>query len=838
MSANRYFWLLIAVLCLFASLLVRSQQSDKQILEAGERRLNSYMLADELRQTSDDLTRMARTYVSTKDPKYKLFYQEIIDIRDGRRPLPNNPYIIYWDLVLDSDTRPTPSDRSISFEQRLQQARFTTEEISILTEAKVASDQLTHLENAAFLKMESQYPSPTQAQTQAISMLTNDAYHRAKASIMRPISNFQQIITKRTHDEVQQALTSSSRVHNALYFTSALTLFVLGVLLHSIRKTDLARIENKAMFKAVFENAAVGLIHVSRDGKIQNVNNAFCRMVGYSPSELLDSNFRLGQLFYSQTVQHKLFGEVLPECSNEKKCVLTEPCRGKNDRLVWLRFFVELFAKPKSKKTTFIFSVIDITQQKHASAQLAEYRENLERIVEERTQELQKSEERFRFIAENNQDVIWTMDLRTDSFTYVSPSIYTQRGYTPEEVMNTSPWDSLAPDSREKLLALLAQLKEKWNPDNTQETLKIVEVEQPHKNGGVVNTEIALSLHGDENGQLTSVLGVSRDITKRKKAEEEIRHLAFYDGLTGLPNRQLLFDRLQQAVASARRRQKRVALLFIDLDNFKPVNDEYGHQLGDWLLKKASHRFKNLLRPYDTAARIGGDEFIVLLPDLESVSDAVEIAERIRRTIDQPFHHAQSGVSLAISSSIGIALFPDHAENEHSLLRVGDDAMYNAKRSGRNQVKVISYPAKPVVPIAEENHYDTAMKLIWRPAFECGESQLDQEHRQLFQRANQVMHNAFHNETMSSELVASLDQLLLDIAAHFENEETILFNQSFPYLTEHTQKHHILLRRAEELKILASHEDIPIKELLDFLVVDVIAQHLLTDDKQYFPYVS
>lgn len=171
-------------------------------------------------------------------------------------------------------------------------------------------------------------------------------------------------------------------------------------------------------------------------------------------------------------------------------------------------------------------------------------------------------------------------------------------------------------------------------------------------------------------------------------ANNELTKLATHDVLTGLPNRQLVSDRLEQALVAARRDKARVALMFIDLDDFKPVNDTYGHAVGDLLLKAVAKRIHDCIRESDTVSRVGGDEFIVLLPVVEAVQDASGVAEKIRSALNQPFELADE--SLRISSSIGIAIYPEHGSDESALLKNADAAMYDAKKHGRNAVKLFS----------------------------------------------------------------------------------------------------------------------------------------------------
>ena len=190
------------------------------------------------------------------------------------------------------------------------------------------------------------------------------------------------------------------------------------------------------------------------------------------------------------------------------------------------------------------------------------------------------------------------------------------------------------------------------------------------------------------NGGNKGAVVVFHDITERKLNDERIRHLAQHDTLTDLPNRALLTDRLQQALSYAKRDKQRVALMFIDLDRFKPINDTQGHVVGDWLLKQVAGRMRECVRDSDTVARVGGDEFVVLLRSIEITEDAVMVAEKIRTALNKPFELAQQ--SLQISCSIGMALYPEHAKNETEMMNYADIAMYQAKQRGRDKVQVFS----------------------------------------------------------------------------------------------------------------------------------------------------
>jgi len=191
----------------------------------------------------------------------------------------------------------------------------------------------------------------------------------------------------------------------------------------------------------------------------------------------------------------------------------------------------------------------------------------------------------------------------------------------------------------------------------------------------------------DANGRAKRAIGTNLDISDRKAAEEEVQRWAFLDRLTNLPNRRLLEDRLHQEIAVAHRERRRLGLLYIDLDRFKPINDDFGHDMGDWLLQAAALRMRSCLRDGDTVARMGGDEFVALLPRLDDIDGAVKVAQKIRAELERPFIPS-SGITLAISASIGVAAYPDHAVNAGDLLRCGDVAMYCAKKAGRNGVAI------------------------------------------------------------------------------------------------------------------------------------------------------
>jgi diguanylate cyclase (GGDEF)-like protein/PAS domain S-box-containing protein len=298
------------------------------------------------------------------------------------------------------------------------------------------------------------------------------------------------------------------------------------------------------------------------------------------------------------------------------------------------------------------------------------------------SQQLHASEERWKFALEGAGDGVWDWNVNADSVVF-SPRYREMYGFSDEDVsFNAQQWqERIYPEDRERVKVDVQAYLDGETKHYVNEHRVIC------KDGSI---KWALSrgmiVSHDEHGKALRMIGTHADITERKNIEQKIQQMAHYDALTELPNRVLIDDRLKQALAQARRENGSLALMFLDLDKFKPVNDTLGHDIGDMLLKQVAKRLQLSIRASDTVARIGGDEFVVLLPSIEATNDAVVVAEKILETLNQPF--AIAGHTLNISSSVGIALYPQHASDEHTLLVNADTAMYHSKKAGRNNVQL------------------------------------------------------------------------------------------------------------------------------------------------------
>jgi diguanylate cyclase (GGDEF)-like protein/PAS domain S-box-containing protein len=268
---------------------------------------------------------------------------------------------------------------------------------------------------------------------------------------------------------------------------------------------------------------------------------------------------------------------------------------------------------------------------------------------------------------------------RDVAIQYVNPYFTVETGYSLAEVLGQNPrilQSGLTEPSIYKEMWTQLQHGEPWNG----------ELINRRKSGEAYWEEAHIAPVRDAQGRTTHYVAVKLNITDRKRAQERLAYMAHHDMLTNLPNRSLFFEHLDQALELARRNGGRFALLFIDLDHFKPVNDNHGHAVGDLLLQAVAVRMTDRVRASDLVGRIGGDEFVVLLRDVPDPSCALRVAEELRAALSQPF--AIDGLTLSISASIGIALYPDHGADAIELARHADDAMYQAKQSGRDGLQL------------------------------------------------------------------------------------------------------------------------------------------------------
>jgi len=320
---------------------------------------------------------------------------------------------------------------------------------------------------------------------------------------------------------------------------------------------------------------------------------------------------------------------------------------------------------------------------------------NLLKSLRQREASLRESEHRWKFAIEGSGDGLWDWDVTTNT-VFFSKTWKAMLGYAEDEIGNG-----------------LEEWEKRVHPEDKEATLAAVQAHIDGKAPAYVNEHRVLCKDGsykwildrglvvsrDTDGKPIRIIGTHTDITARKQLEAQIRLQAFYDPLTSLANRRLLIDRLSQAMVASRRNSCYGALLFLDMDNFKPLNDEHGHGAGDILLIDVANRIKSCVREADTVARIGGDEFVVMLAPMNknkelSKAQALVIAEKIRVSLAEPYMVNvvdESGKGIKVehrcTASIGVVLFFDEDASQDEIIKWADEAMYQAKNAGRNQVR-------------------------------------------------------------------------------------------------------------------------------------------------------
>jgi len=316
---------------------------------------------------------------------------------------------------------------------------------------------------------------------------------------------------------------------------------------------------------------------------------------------------------------------------------------------------------------------------------------------------LKESEELYRRLTEEVTDVIWKVD-RDLKITYISPADEKFRGYRADEVIGHHVFEMFAPESIKIISEKIKQRFEAQQKGMRTEEFVTYEIQHRCKDGKLIWGEIISKPEYNASGEIIGFHGITREITERKAMQDRVQQLAFYDSLTKLPNRILLSERLSYMLAEMKRIQKYSALFFLDLDNFKSLNDTYGHSIGDLLLCQVAQRLQKCVREMDTVARFGGDEFVVILNTLHednqvSVEQAHRIAEKILQSLSALYvlnvSHDKSQEKLVehkCTASIGVLVFKSAEKTPDDLLKQADAAMYKAKEAGKNKISFYEAP--------------------------------------------------------------------------------------------------------------------------------------------------
>jgi len=416
----------------------------------------------------------------------------------------------------------------------------------------------------------------------------------------------------------------------------------------------LMRAEEK--YRTLFKDAVIGIFQATPDGRIINANPAMARMHGYdSPEQLMAEVPDAGHQLFVDPAQLQALSRLL-EKEGVAHDVEVEVYRRDGEKK-WFLANLRAVRDQQGLVVRHEGTVQDITERKAAAEALQRVQEKYRAMVEDAIVGIYQTTLDGKFLSVNRALAKWAGYDSTDEFLKNVP---------------TATQMYVDPKRREEFRARIT----------AQGSVRDFEIEIRTRTG---QTKIlSVSARAVRNpGEIEPFYeGTVLDITERKAAEGQVQFLAYYDALTGLPNRSLLADRLAKAMASARRRGEKVAILFLDLDRFKNINDSLGHSVGDLLLKEAAERLKKWAREQDTVARLGGDEFVVVLTGVKDVAGAASAANRLIKAMSAEF--MIQGHALGATCSLGISVFPDHGDNGEALIRNADAAMYSAKENGRN----------------------------------------------------------------------------------------------------------------------------------------------------------
>ncbi len=397
------------------------------------------------------------------------------------------------------------------------------------------------------------------------------------------------------------------------------------------------------------EQSAASVIITDPDGIIEFVNQAFTTITGFSQEEAIGMKTSMLSAGHTPPEVYKDMWDTITAGGTWRGEMLN---RRKNGELYWDSITISPVRDEQGKLVNFVAIQEDITSRKAAEEKLMLNAHILNSV---------------------NEGVAVT-DAQ-QRFCFINPAFTAITGYTAEEVIGKSP----------KLLS--SGLMDRTFYGNMWVSIAESghwqgEIIDRRKNGESYPEWLSISVLKDARGTITHYISVFADISERKAVERRITHMAQHDFLTGLPNRMLLLDRMTQAISHARRDGRKVAVMFLDLDKFKYINDMLGHVLGDKLLQEAAGRISRISRSGDTLCRLGGDEFVLMLTDLEKADDASSVAVKLLESIAGPC--LIDGHEIEITTSIGIALFPDDGQDGNELLRHAGAALYHAKQNGRN----------------------------------------------------------------------------------------------------------------------------------------------------------
>lgn len=438
-------------------------------------------------------------------------------------------------------------------------------------------------------------------------------------------------------------------------------LFLGDLPLDDQRRPLLPKMADRATSEAFYHTLIDHLqdaVALTRHGHLLFVNQAFAALLGYAS--------------VAEVLGRPITDVIAPE---DRALVLDMHRRRLAGELVSERYRFHMLAADGKRRVPVTISVGTIKMSDGTVGTVGTIKDMSSE--DDLYAKLATSEAELRLILHNMPDIFYRTDDR-GIITMINPAI-AELGYTPEEIIGRPMIDLYVnPGQREDLLKTIREAGSAGAR---------LEVEMRHHDGHSVWVETRAFIRIAPDGTFLGTEGIARDVTERRAMEQQLRHLAGHDPLTDLPNRSLMRAHLDLALARAKRRNEGVGLMFIDLNDFKPINDIHGHEAGDRALQTVARRLRRCVRETDTVARLGGDEFTIIVEDEATAERVQNVADRIMGELTRPLMSAPNGQPVHVSASIGIALFPHHAQTPDALLVAADTAMYAAKRAKRGSVQ-------------------------------------------------------------------------------------------------------------------------------------------------------